>query len=91
MIFKTEHLQKVLHMKEHFINCCKTADLIEMNGVILQYLDSCNSLSYRIGGETNYISLDDIDESCFGRNEDWLYIDRFNTRFKFKFYNKKVI
>ena len=78
-------------MKEHFINCCKDADLIEMNGFIIQYVESCNSLSYRVLGETTYISLDEIEDSCFKRDDEWLWIDRFNTRFKFKFYTQKAV
>lgn len=78
-------------MKEHFINCCKEADLIEMNGFIIQYVESCNSLSYRVLGETTYISLDEIEDSCFKRDDEWLFIDRFNARYKFKFYTQKAI
>ena len=62
-----------------------------MNGIIIQYVESCNALSYRLLGETTYISLDDIDDKCFSRNEDWLSIDRFNARYKFKFYTQKAI
>mgnify|MGYP003312904580 CR=1 FL=1 len=78
-------------MKEHFINSCKASDLIEMNGIIIQYLESCNSLSYRVLGETTYISLDDIEDKCFSRDDEWLIIDRFNARYKFKFYTEKAV
>ena len=50
-------------MKEKFIELCKSSDLVVMGGIPMEYLPSCNQLSYRVLGEYNYFSLDEIEES----------------------------
>lgn len=75
-------------MKDKFINKCKIADLIEMNGIILQYLPSSNELCYRVLGEFNYLALEDLEDDDFGYDEEWYTIKRGTVIFKFKFYKE---
>lgn len=75
-------------MKEKFINKCKDADLIQMNGIILQYLPSSNELCYRVLGEFNYLALNDLEDGDFGYDGEWYTIKRGNALFKFKFYTE---
>lgn len=75
-------------MKDKFINRCKTANLIEMNGIILQYLPSTNELCYRVLGEFNYLALGDLEDDNFGYDGEWHTIKRGSVIFKFKFYKE---
>lgn len=75
-------------MKDKFINKCKTADLIEMNGIILQYLPSSNELCYRVFGEFNYFSFNDLEDNNFGYDGKWYTIKKGAALFKFKFYKE---
>lgn len=72
--------------KEKFITFCKKADLIVMGGIPMEYIPSCNQLSYRVLGEYNYFSLDDLEESSISYNEKQWVISRHGALFKFKFY-----
>lgn len=73
-------------MKEKFIELCKSSDLIVMGGIPMEYLLSCNQLSYRVLGEYNYFSLDEIEESNISfRDGYWAILHR-GALFKFKFY-----
>lgn len=72
--------------KEKFITFCKKSDLIVMGGIPMEYLPSCNQLSYRVLGEYNYFSLDDLEESSISYNEKQWVISRHGANFKFKFY-----
>lgn len=67
---------------------CKSSDLILMGGIPLEYLSECNQLSYRVFGEYNYFSLDELEESSIiYRDKQWI-VSRNNALFKFKFYSE---
>ena len=72
--------------KEKFISFCNKADLIVMGGIPMEYLPSCNQLSYRVLGEYNYFSLDDLDDLSISYNDKEWIISRHGVLFKFKFY-----
>lgn len=75
-------------MKDKFIQLCKEADIIEMNGIILKYLSSSNALCYRVFGEEQYISLDELNENSFYIDNDWFCVRRLGVVFKLKFYKE---
>lgn len=75
-------------MKEKFIELCKSSDLVMMGGVPMEYLTSCNQLSYRVLGEYNYFSLDEIEESSISFRDGYWTISRSGALFKFKFYTE---
>jgi hypothetical protein len=74
--------------KEKFISFCNKADLIVMGGIPMEYLPSCNQLSYRVLGEYNYFSLDDLDDLSISYNDKEWIISRHGALFKFKFYTE---
>ena len=74
--------------KEKFIAFCNKADLIIMGGIPMEYLPSCNQLSYRVLGEYNYFSLDDLDDLSISYNDKEWIISRHGVLFKFKFYTE---
>lgn len=76
------------NMKEKFISLCESSDLVVMGGIPLRYLPSVKTLEYRVLGEFNYFSLDDVEESSiFYRDDQWM-ISRHGALFKFKFYSE---
>lgn len=76
------------NMKEKFINLCKNSDLIMMGGIPMEYLPSCNQLSYRVLGEYNYFSLDELEDSFISFRDNCWMISRHGALFKFKFYSE---
>ena len=75
-------------MKEKFIKLCETSDLIVMGGVPLQYLSESNVLEYRVLGESNYFSLNEIQDNNISKEENTWLVFRFGAVFKFKFYTE---
>ena len=82
------HRLFVGNMKEKFIELCKSSDLVEMGGIPMEYLPSCNQLSYRVLGEYNYFSLDEVEESSISFRDGYWTISRHGALFKFKFYTE---
>lgn len=83
-----QHRLFVGNMKEKFIELCKSSDLVVMGGIPMEYLPSCNQLSYRVLGEYNYFSLDEIEESNISFVGGRWTISRHGALFKFKFYTE---
>lgn len=73
--------------KEKFINYCKNADLIEMNGTILKYFPSTNQLCYRVCGEECFVDLEPLGDEDFFIENNWFCVKRLTARYKFRFYN----
>lgn len=77
--------------KEKFIELCKTSDMIEMGGMLMKYLPTSNELSYRILGESNYISLEDLEEESFIINNNNFCLKKPFVLYKFNFYKLREI
>ena len=75
-------------MKDKFIELCKSSDLVVMGGIPMEYLPSCNQLSYRVLSEYNYFSLDELEESSISFSGGYWAISRYGALFKFKFYTE---
>lgn len=75
-------------MKEKFIELCKNSDLIVMGGITMQYFSESNQLSYRVLGEDNYFSLNEVEESSVSYRDGFWIIIKNNIVFKFKFYSE---
>ena len=75
-------------MKEKFIKLCKNSDLIVMGGITMYYLSESNQLSYRVLGEDNYFSLNEVEESFVSCRDGFWIIIKNNIVFKFKFYSE---
>lgn len=75
-------------MKEKFISLCESSDLVVMGGIPLRYLPSVKTLEYRVLGEYNYFSLDEIEESDISFRDGYWTISRHGALFKFKFYTE---
>lgn len=73
--------------KEKFLNYCKNADLIEMNGIILKYYPISNQLCYRVCGEECFVELEPLKDDNFLIENGWFCIKYRNAVYKFRFYN----
>lgn len=73
--------------KEKFLDYCKNANLIEMNGIILKYYPISNQLCYRVCGEECFVDLDPLEDEDFFIENNWFCVKQLSAVYKFHFYN----